>query len=78
MLTIITLQALAGIGSRLLLGWGLRTYCNLRLNIPEVLAVALLMLAGLPDWLKPFAFPLPFSFMLGVVLPDLLIRRAVA
>ncbi len=65
----------AGVGFRLALAWGLRRRYDLRLNIPEVLAVVLLVLSGLPDWLRPIPFPLPFSFTLGAVLPDLLIRR---
>lgn len=70
-----TLLIAAGIGFRLSLAWGLQRHYDLRLTIPQVLAVVLLVLAGLPDWLRPIPFPLPFSFTLGAVLPDLLIRR---
>lgn len=75
MLTTFTLLAAAGVGFRLALAWGLRRRYDLRLTIPEVLAVILLVLAGLPSWLSPIPLPLPFSFTLGAVLPDLLMRR---
>ncbi|PHO02128.1 hypothetical protein CSC82_20070 [Rhodobacteraceae bacterium 4F10] len=71
-----TLLTAAGVGFRLALAWGLRRRYDLRLTIPDALAVVLLILAGLPDWLSPIPFPLPFSVTLGVVLPDLLVRRA--
>jgi len=75
MLTTFTLLTAAGVGFRLALAWGLRRRYDLRLTIPDALAVVLLVLAGLPSWLSPIPFPLPFSFTLGAVLPDLLIRR---
>lgn len=75
MLATFTLFTAAGVGFRMALALGLRKRYDLRLNIPEVLAVVLLVLAGLPSWLSPIPFPLPFSFTLGAVLPDLLIRR---
>ena len=64
-----TLLFAAGVGFRLALAWGLRRRYDLRLTIPEVLAVIPLVLAGLPDWLRPILFPLPFSFTFGAVLP---------
>lgn len=70
-----TLLMAAGVGFRLALAWGLRRRYDLRLTLPEVLAVVLLVLTGLPDWLRPIPFPLPFSFTFGAVLPDLLMRR---
>ena len=39
------------------------------------LSGVLVMLAGLPDILKPFSFPLPLGFTLGLLFPDLLFRR---
>ncbi len=51
------------------------SWMMLLLTIPDVLAVILLVLAGLPSWLSPIPLPLPFSFTLGAVLPDLLMRR---
>ncbi len=75
MLTTFTLLAAVGVGFRLALAWGLKRRYDLRLTIPDVLAVILLVLAGLPSWLSPIPLPLPFSFTLGAVLPDLLMRR---
>lgn len=75
MLTTFTLLVAAGGGFRLAVSWCLRKRYDLRLTISEALAALLLVLAGLPEWLSPIPFPLHFSFMLGVVLPDLLTRR---
>ena len=54
---------------------GLHRRYQLDLSIPQALAGALVMLAGLPDILKPFSFPLPLGFTLGMLFPDLLFRR---
>ena len=48
---------------------------RLGLSIPQALAGVLVMLAELPDILKPFSFPLPLGFNLRALLPDLLFRR---
>jgi hypothetical protein len=45
------------------------------LSIPQALAGALVVLAGLPSILQPFPFPVPLSLTLGLLLPDLLLRR---
>ena len=74
MFTTFMLLAAAGLGFRLALSWGLRRQYERRLAIPDLFALVLLVLAGLPDWLSPLPFPFPFSFTLGAVLPDLLIR----
>jgi hypothetical protein len=66
----------AGVGSRLALSHMLKQRYGLSLEIPQVLAVGLVVLACLPSWAAPVALPLPLSFILGVVLPDLLLRRA--
>ena len=75
MLTTFTLLVVTGGALRLTLGWGLHRRYQLDLSIPLVLAGAHVMLAGLPDILKPFSFPLPLGFTLGALLPDLLFRR---
>ena len=49
---------------------------NLRLSVPQALAGALVVLAGLPAIVKPLPWPLPLSVTLGLLLPDLLLRRA--
>lgn len=69
MLTTFTLLTAAGVGFRLALAWGLRKRYNLRLTIPEVLAVVLLVLAGLPDWLRPIPFPFPTQVLPFSLLP---------
>ena len=43
--------------------------------VPQLLAAAVVVLAGLPDLLKPFPFPVPLGFTLGFLLPDLLLAR---
>jgi hypothetical protein len=75
MFTTFTLLAAAGVSFRLALAWGLKRRYAIHVGVPEILAGLLLILAGLPDWIKPIPFPFPFSFTLGAVLPDLLIRR---
>jgi len=46
------------------------------LGIPQVLAGAIVVLAGLPSILQPFPFPIPLSLTLGLLLPDLLLWRS--
>ncbi len=75
MLTTFTLLVVTGGVLRLALIWGLHRRYQLDLSVPQALAGVLLMLAGLPDILKPFSFPLPLSFTLGLLFPDLLFRR---
>ena len=75
MLTTFTLLVVTGGILRLALGWGLHRRYQLDLSVPQALAGVLVMLAGLPDILKPFSFPLPLGFTLGALLPDLLFRR---
>ncbi|NIZ63492.1 hypothetical protein DL239_21275 [Sedimentitalea sp. CY04] len=75
MLTSFPLLAAVGLALRCALNWGLSNRWGLSLTVPQILAGALIVLAGLPDLLKPFAYPLPLSFTLGVVLPDLFLRR---
>ncbi len=75
MSTTFTLLAAAGVGLRLALSWGLKRRFDFYLSVPQMLAGALLVLAGLPDWLKPLPYPFPLSLTLGAVLPDFLTRR---
>ena len=75
MFTTFTLLLAVGCGFRLALNWGLRRRFDLSLSVPQALAGALVLLAGLPDLIKPIPLPLPLSFTLGVLLPDLLFRR---
>ncbi|OSQ42689.1 hypothetical protein [Marivita geojedonensis] len=75
MLTTFTLLLAAGVGCRLALSLALSRYSNRSLEIPQALAVILIVLACLPSWASPLALPVPLAFVLGAVLPDLLTRR---
>ena len=77
MFTTFTALALAGGGAlRLVLQWQLRKRWDISLAVPQVLAGTLMVLAGLPSILQPFPFPVPLSLTMGLLLPDLLLRRA--
>ena len=76
MFTTFTALALAGGALRFVLQWQLRKRWDVSLAVPQVLAGALVVLAGLPEFIKPFPFPVPLSITLGLLLPDLLLRRA--
>ena len=75
MFTTFTALALAGGALRLVLQWQLHKRWDILLAVPQVLAGALVVLAGLPEFIKPFPFPVPLSITLGLLLPDLLLRR---
>jgi hypothetical protein len=75
MFTTFTALALAGGGLRLVLEWQLKRRWDISLAVPQALAGALVVLAGLPEFLKPLPFPVPLSLILGLLLPDLLLRR---
>ena len=75
-LTLFTALALAGGALRLVLQWQLKKRWGISLGIPQALAGALVVLAGLPEFIKPFPFPVPLGLTLGLLLPDLLLRRA--
>ena len=75
MFTTFTALALAGGALRLVLQWQLRKRWDISLAVPQVLAGALVVLAGLPEFIKPFPFPVPLGLTLGLLLPDLLLRR---
>ena len=76
MFTTFTALALAGGALRLALQWQLRKRWDISLAVPQILAGALVVLAGLPSILQPFPFPVPLSLTLSLLLPDLLLRRA--
>ena len=75
MLTTFTALALAGGGLRLVLQWQLKRRWRISLAVPQILAGALVVLAGLPSILQPLPFPVPLGLTLGLLLPDLLLRR---
>ena len=76
MFTSLTLLACAGGALRLGLGLVLYQKTRVVLSVPQVLAGALVVLAGMPDFLKPVPFPLPPGLVLGFLLPDLLFARS--
>ena len=75
MFTTFTALALAGGALRFVLQWQLKTRWDISLAVPQVLAGALVVLAGLPEFIKPFLFPVPLGLTLGLLLPDLIITR---
>ena len=76
MITYFTALLLAGGATRLTLNWQLKQRWGIVFGVPQALAVLLVILAGLPELLKPFAFPVPLSVTVGLLLPDLFFRRA--
>ena len=76
MLPTFTLLLAAGVCCRLALSLALSRYTDRSLDIPQTLAIVLIVLACLPSWASPLAIPVPLAFVLGAVLPDLLTRRA--
>ena len=75
MITYFTALLLAGGAVRLALNWKLKQRWGVVLGVPQALAVLLVILAGLPELLEPFPFPVPLSVTVGLLLPDLFFRR---
>lgn len=48
---------------------------DLTITVPQGIAVLLIVLAVIPSWALPVTLPVPLSFVLGAVLPDLIFRR---
>lgn len=71
-----TLLALASGASRLALNYALWRRFGVTLSVPQALAAAVVVLSGLPGVLRPLPWPLPLSVTLGLLLPDLLLRRS--
>ncbi|MDA8636537.1 hypothetical protein N9C22_02865 [Paracoccaceae bacterium] len=76
MLTLFMLLAAAGGILRLALAWLLKQRWGVSIGVPQALAGALVVLAGLPEFIKPIPFPVPLGLTIGLLLPDLLLRRA--
>ena len=76
MITYFTALLLAGGATRLGLNWQLKKRWGVVLGVPQALAVLLVILAGLPELLRPFPYPMPLSVTVGLLLPDLFFRRA--
>ena len=69
--TFVLLTFVGGV-CRLGLNWVLRR----KLGLPPILALALVVLTGLPDILSPVSINLPLGLVLGLLLPDLVLQRA--
>ena len=76
MLTLFVLLAVAGGLFRLVLEWQLKKRYGITIGVPQALAGALVVLAGLPEFLRSFPFPVLLGITIGLLLPDLLVRRS--
>jgi hypothetical protein len=61
MLTLFMLLAAAGGILRLALAWLLKQRWGVSIGVPQALAGALVVLAGLPEFIKPIPFPVPLG-----------------
>ena len=75
MILTFVLLAAAGGGLRLALNYAVRRKLGLALGLPPVLALALIWLTALPDIITPIDINLPLGLVVGLLLPDLLLRR---
>ena len=48
---------------------------GITIGVLQALAGALVVLAGLPEFLRTFPFPVPLGVTIGLLLPYLLVRR---
>ena len=60
---------------RLVLEWYLKKCWSILLALPQTLAGAMVVLAGLPNFLKPIPFSIPVWFTIGLLLSYLFLRR---
>jgi hypothetical protein len=68
--TFVLLTVVGGV-CRLGLNWVLRRKLGVSLGLPPILALAFVILTGLPDILSPVSINLPLGLVLGLLLPDL-------
>jgi hypothetical protein len=73
--TFVLLTAVGGL-CRLGLNWVVRSKLGVSLGLPPILALVVIILTGLPDILSPISINLPLGLVVGLLLPDLLLRRA--
>ena len=73
--TFVLLTVVGGV-CRLGLNWVVRRKVGVSLGQPPILALALVILTGLPDIFSPVSINLPLGLVFGLLLPDLLLRRA--
>ena len=75
MIPIFVLLAAAGGGLRLALNYAVRRKLGLVLGLPPILALAVIVFTALPDMITPIDINLPLGLVVGLLLPDLLLRR---
>ena len=75
MIPTFVLLAAAGGGLRLALNYAVRRKLGVAIGLPPVLALAVIVFAALPDIITPIDINLPLGLVVGLLLPDLLLRR---
>ena len=76
MIPTFVLLAAAGGGLRVALNYAVRRKLGVGLGLPPVLALAVIVFTAIPDIITPIDINLPFGLVVGLLLPDLLLRRA--
>ena len=76
MMTIFMLLALAGGALRVALNYAVRRKLGVAIGLPPLLALVVLLLAVLPDIITPIDINLRLGLVVGLLLPDLVFRRA--
>ena len=75
MIPTFVLFAAAGGGLRFALNYAVRRKLGVALGLPPILALAVIGLTALPDIITPIDINLPLGLVVGLLLPDLLLRR---
>ena len=75
MIPTFVLLAAAGGGLRLALNYAVRRKLGVAIGLPPVLALAVIVFIALPDIITPIDINLPLGLVVGLLLPDLLLRR---
>ena len=76
MIPTFVLLALAGGALRVALNYAVRRNLGVAMGLPPLLALVVLLLAVLPDIITPIDINLPLGLVVGLLLPDLVFRRA--
>ena len=72
--TFVLLAAVGG-GLRLALNYAVRRKLGVAIGLPPILALAVIVFTALPDMITPIDINLPLGLVVGLLLPDLLLRR---
>ena len=75
MIPTFVLLAAAGGGLRLALNYAVRRKLGVAIGLPPILTLAVILLTALPDIITPIDINLPLGLVVGLLLPDLLLRR---